>query len=162
MAALLPADVPAGLDKGVFAELHKWCKEGHIDNLKDFLYYEPDSAKRYFSLKTSKGHTLMHEAVEGDQPDVIQLLLQNGISPEQKGKNSQTPLHLAAAKGNILCVQALLEGGADLGAEDELGNTALSKAERSKRRDAVQRLLRSKGDYYIVYIYMYVYSVVSS
>ena len=145
MAALL-VELPSGLDRNVFADLHRWCKEGNLDNLKDFLYYEPESAKQYFKVKTSKGHTLMHEAVESDQPDVIQLLLQNGISSELKGKNNQTPLHLASSKGNILCVQALLEGGADLSAEDDMGNTALSKAERSKRRDAVQRLLRSKGE----------------
>lgn len=143
MAASPAVDVP-GIDKYIFAELYRWCKEGNLERLRDALYYE-EGILNYFTVRSTKGNTLLHEAVDGDQPDVIQLLLSQGVSPDVRGKNNQTPLHLAAAKGHVLCVQALLEGGADLTAEDDVGHTALGKAERSKRRDAVLRLLRSKG-----------------
>ena len=48
-------------------------------------------------------------------------------------------------KGYVNCVRMLLEADADIRFEDELGFTVFHKAERSKRREAVLRLLRSKG-----------------
>ena len=143
MAGLLPTEIP-GVDKAVFAELYRWCREGNTERLRDFLYHE-SGAHNYFNVRTTKGNTLIHEAVESGQSNVIQLLLQNGISPESKGKNNQSPLHLASVKGHIECLRALLEGGADINFKDDLGHTALDKAERSKRREAILRLLKSKG-----------------
>lgn len=43
------------------------------------------------------------------------------------------------------CVRMLLEADADIRLEDELGFTVFQKAERSKRREPVLRLLRSRG-----------------
>lgn len=48
-------------------------------------------------------------------------------------------------KGYVNCVRMLLEADADIRLEDDLGFTVFHKAERSKRREAVLRLLRSKG-----------------
>lgn len=146
MATSVPAPpIDGGVDRVLFAELHRWCREGRLDGILDAIYYE-DGALQCFSVKTIKGgQTLLHEAVDADQPDVVQLLLLHGVSPDLRGKNSQTPLHLAASKGYVLCVQVLLEGGANVTLTDDLGHTALSKAERSKKRDAVLHLLRSKG-----------------
>jgi ankyrin repeat protein len=145
MAGLPAVDVP-GIDRGLFADLFRWCKEGNLSRLQDVLFFD-ENIFNYFTVKTGKGNTLLHEAVDSDQPDVIQLLLQHGVSPDPKGKNNQTPLLLAASKGHVLCVQALLIGDADLMAVDDLGNTAFMKAERTKKRDAVLRLLRSKGEW---------------
>jgi len=54
-------------------------------------------------------------------------------------------LHTAAVKGYTNCVRMLLEADAKIHLEDALGCDAFAKAERSKRREAVLRLLRSKG-----------------
>ena len=152
MAAAAAVDAP-GIDKAVFAEVHRWCREGKLDHVRDFLHFG-EGVLNYFSVKTNRGTTLLHEAVEADQADVIQLILFHGIPPDVRGKNNQTPLHLAAAKGHVLCVQALLEGGADMTLVDDLGHTVLTKAERSKKRDPVLRLLRSKGMLYVYIIYV--------
>ena len=144
MAAAPALDTP-GIDRAVFADVQKWCREGKLDQIRQFLYFEPESTN-YFTVKTTRGSTLLHEAVETDQADVVQLLLLHGLSPDIKGKHGNTPLHIAASKGHVLCVQALLEGDADLGLTDDLGNNVLAKAERSKKRDAILRLLRSKGE----------------
>lgn len=145
-AAPLPLETP-GIDRAVFADLLKWCREGKLDQLRNFLYFETE-ANNYFTVKTTRGSTLLHEAVEADQPDVVQLLLLHGISPDVKGKNGNTPLHVAVLKGHILCIEALLEGGADLSVPDDLGHNLLMKAERSKRKETVLRLLKSKGMYH--------------
>ena len=147
MAAVLFPDpaFPVELDKSLSADLLRWCREGSLSKLRDAFYYEANILS-YFSAKTLKGNTLLHEAVEAAQPDVIQLLIQHGVPPDVKGKNGVTPLLLAASKGHVQCVYSLLMGGADVFAEDDFAHNAIYKAERSRqKRDAILRLLRSKG-----------------
>ena len=55
----------------------------------------------------------LHEAVEGDQPDVIQLLLLHGFNPNVRARGGLTPLHLAVIKAEAGCVRALIDNGAD-------------------------------------------------
>jgi ankyrin repeat protein len=82
--------------------------------------------------------------VECDQPDIVQLLLLRRFPPNTRAKAGVTPLHVAAAKGYVGCVKALLESDADVTLRDDGGQDAFSKAERSKRKDVVIRLLASK------------------
>ena len=90
--------------------------------------------------------SVLHEAVEGDQPNVIQLLLLHGFNPDVRARGGLTPLHLAVLKGYVGCVRALIESGADIRLKDDLGQDAIAKAElRSKKRESVLKLLRSKG-----------------
>lgn len=89
----------------------------------------------------------MHEAVESNQPDVIQLLLLHGFNPDVRAKGGLTPLHLAVTNGQVECVRALVENGADVSVRDNQGQDAITKAEqRSKKRDseAVVKYLSSK------------------
>lgn len=143
MAAVPAADHP-DIDKNLFADLYRLCREGDLEELRNVLHYEKD-VLNYFLIRTQRGYTLLHETVEADQADVVQLLVVNGVSPNIRGRNGLTPLHIAASKGYVGCVRALLENGADITLQDELGVDAMTKAERSKRKDAVQQLLLSKG-----------------
>jgi hypothetical protein len=62
--------------------------------------------------------------------------------------NSQTlftPLHAAAHKGYMDCVAALLEAGADLGAKNRRGKTALQLATQKKRAAVVALLSATPG-----------------
>lgn len=146
MAAQFPAAEHEDIDRNLFAELYRICREGHLDELRSALYYEKKILD-YFSVRTLRGFTLLHEAVEADQPDVVQMLLLHGVSPDLRAKGGVTPLHLACSKSLVGCVQALLENGADITLRDDLGSDAQSKAEvrSSKKRVAVMKLLRNKG-----------------
>ena len=145
MAAHLPAADHPDIDKNRFAELYRFCREGLLAQLKDTLDYERDILK-YFTIRSLKGATLLHEAVDADQPDIVQLLLQRGVSPDVRARGGLTPLHIAVSKCQVGCVRALLESGVDITVRDDLGQDAIAKAElRSKKREAVLKLLRSKG-----------------
>ena len=128
-----------------FNDLSRLCREGLYNELRYALYYEKEITV-LVTGRTSRGNTLLHEAVEWDQSDIAQLLLLHGFSPDVRAKGGVTPLHVAAAKGYVGCVRALLENNADVMLRDDLGHDAFSKAERSKRKDVVLRLLASKGE----------------
>ena len=145
MTAQYPAADHPGIDRNRFAELCRICREGLLKHLKDILDYERD-VSTYFTIRTLKGATLLHEAVDADQADVVQLLLLRGVNPDLRARGGLTPLHLAVSKCQVGCVRALIENGADITVRDDLGQDAIAKAElRSKKREAVLKLLRSKG-----------------
>ena len=88
----------------------------------------------------------MHEAVDGNQPNAIQLLLLHGFNPSVKAKGGVTPLHLAVIKGQAVCVCALIYNGADISVKDDLGQDAITKAKlRSKKGEVILKLICSKG-----------------
>ena len=125
-----------------FAEFCRLSRSGHLLPLKEALYYN----KVVFNYSSDKGNTLLHEAVDADQPDVVQLLLLHGLNPDMQTKQGLTPLHLAVSKGLVNCVRALLENGADMSIKDVFGQDAVTKAKlRTTRQEELLKLLRSKG-----------------
>jgi len=134
------------VDSNLFAELYRLCREGLLNELREALNYEKNILS-YFRIRSQRGYTLLHETVEADQPNLVQLLLLHGVCPDERAKGGITPLHLACSKSLVDCVKALLENGADPSLKDDLGQDAQGKAEtrNSKKREAVMRLLKSKG-----------------
>jgi len=64
----------------------------------------------------------------------------------QVGNFSERPLHVAAARGKLEEISALVDAGADVNAAGDLGNTPLHEAVGQGHREAVQFLLDHKAD----------------
>lgn len=146
MAAQSPALEHPDIDNRLLTEILRVCREGDRKELRYILNYEKDVLK-YFLIRTPKGYTAIHEAVDAEQPDIVQMLLLYGVSPNIRARGGITPLHLAASKASEGCVRALVDNGADITLKDDLGHEAMHKAEQrsSKKRETVVKLLRSKG-----------------
>eukprot|EP00873_Tetraselmis_striata_P008329 jgi/Tetstr1/428593/TSEL_018586.t2 len=88
---------------------------------------------------TLKGHTA-----------VVQLLLANGarLAPFRKDKHNlnHTPLHWAAAKGNVEICEALLGAGQEVNTVDKRNWTALHWATEKGHRSTVKLLLENGAD----------------
>ena len=67
------------------------------------------------------------------------LLRPGGLDPNRKDEDGdRAPLHWAAARGNLRCVELLLAAGADLGRLDATGATAARLALELKQRDTMR------------------------
>ena len=65
--------------------------------------------------------------------DIVETLLDHGASPRAEINGGQTPLHYAAAMDNEDVVDILLHNGAHIDDPDDMGNTALMIAVKSRQ-----------------------------
>ena len=94
-------------------------------------------------------YTALHMAGEVGAGDVVEVLLGAGADPSARvvGAGSPTPLHFAAASGNVRAVGALVAAGADVNAaEESWGQTPLIFAAARGRTGAVRALLAAGAD----------------
>lgn len=71
----------ASVDRALLLDLSRCCKEGLNEELGKIFDSQRDILK-YFYVKSQRGQTLLHEACEADQADIVQLILLNGVPPD--------------------------------------------------------------------------------
>jgi ankyrin repeat protein len=116
------------------------CTAGDVETLADLLTKEPGLARE----RVSSGSTGLHLAVR--HPDAVGLLLHYGADPNIRNDgDNASPLHLAAAHGNVESVRLLLDAGADVhGAGDLHDGNVIGWAAR-KGNQPVLDLLLARG-----------------
>lgn len=96
-------------------------------------------------LTTSNNDGLIHSSLIdfGDRPDVVEWLLAQGLYQDQRGNNTWTPLHVAAARGYYGTLAVLLNHGCDvnLGTIIDGNSTPLMEASSSGKLLCVIALL---------------------
>lgn len=85
--------------------------------------------------------TALKFSIQGQTPDLIQLLLDNGADVDGPLGTSQTALMLAARNGDVSAIQLLIDNGADRTLTCKIpwadNRTAQGLAELEERRKAV-------------------------
>ena len=182
MARLMMSDIGAlpsisgiDLDGHDFTALDVGAEKGNHATIREFFRYEPAMADLLPYLQhKGDGLTPFHRAAVGAKEkhaETIRMMHEqfpvgntewgidittkadvnaSSIDPAHRGA---TPLHLAAAKGRMHNVLALIELGADVNARDDAGNTPLhaavaglgSKKKEFKDHEDVVRTLLQKG-----------------
>ncbi|PVH68097.1 ankyrin [Cadophora sp. DSE1049] len=86
--------------------------------------------------------TALHYAAEEGLPVITRLLLEKGATPTTRNRFNETPLHVAAAKGNKWVIEALLESSsrASINDRDRFGWTPTHRAVTSGN-EALMRYL---------------------
>jgi ankyrin repeat protein len=87
--------------------------------------------------RNALANTPLHAAVAGNQPELVDLLLQHGSDPNATDANGWTPLNLAAHAGSIELVQRLLAAGADVTIANQEGNTPLDVARQQGHEEVI-------------------------
>lgn len=86
-------------------------------------------------------------AAANDHVELLELLLRSGADPNAASSESgSTALHIAAQLGQVRSVKTLLDNGADINIQDDLGMTPLIKATYSCKTGVIAVLLKRKAD----------------
>lgn len=73
----------------------------------------------------------------------LSLLMRNGLSVEDKNEQGQSPLHLAASRGHVLCLQTILKEMLNPNEMDDInGNSALHSSVIHNQLRATEELLK--------------------
>ena len=89
------------------------------------------------------GTTALHWATDGDNLDLVELLIRAGANVKTANRYGVTPLWLACTNGNAAAVVLLLKAGADPNTALPEGETVLMTAARTGRVDAVKALIEA-------------------
>jgi len=157
---LLPQAMPVELQstvRDIFSSIRsRRSNQERVDHVRSWLQsgsYRGQALAVPLELlreDSDAGHSLLHAVVRSQSTSDIQvaflhlLVEEGGMSVDIPDLAGRTPLHVAAGNGDLPCVNALLDMGADPFAVDVLNMTALAHATRcsSSKSDAVHVRLR--------------------
>jgi len=95
------------------------------DKIEIFRYLTEIGAIINISEAKNNNKTPLHYAVESGSVDIIQLLLDNGMSVNLTNTNNSTQLHVSAQSRNPEATKTLVEEGAAINSTNKYGVTPL-------------------------------------
>jgi ankyrin repeat protein len=122
------------------AEFIRACTAGDVDAIAGLLAKEPSLARE----RVATGSTGLH--LSSRHPAALSILLQHGADPNVRDiQDNATPLHFAAAHGNLESVRILLDAGADVHGDGDLHEGGVIGWAARKDNQAVVALLVERG-----------------
>ena len=92
----------------------------------------------------SDGESALHRACKGKRASIVSILLKKGANPNIREKKSgKTPLIKAVKTDNVKITKLLISSGADINAQDNNGNTALSLAKEAGNTKIIELLVEA-------------------
>ena len=92
-------------------------------------------------------NSALHCAIEANQPDILDMLLETGMLPIDKPNHvERTPLHLAALEGDLDVTNVLIDHEADMDARDRWEDEALVLAQSNGHLEVMLALIRRGAD----------------
>ncbi len=140
------ADVNAK-DENDWTPLHKAADFGKVDCLEVLLASEVN-----VNARTKKQHTSLHligmsfKGSKAEMERCVELLINAGADIDAKDDDDWTPLHSAAAYGNVNCLEALLANGAGVNAEEKNDYSPLHIAALNGKINCLEVLLANGAD----------------
>jgi ankyrin repeat protein len=134
------------IDQERSGAIHRAAREGHLQALEVLLQWKAD-----VNARDRRQVSALHEACKNGHEDCVHLLLHHKADPNCKKMNSSvtnggfTPLHFAASRGELECMQALVAAGGDVHGGDRAGECPLHVAVRCDSLPTVEWLL-SQGN----------------
>jgi ankyrin repeat protein len=99
------------------------------------------------NVPQADGSTALHWAVERDDLEAADLLIEAGARVGARTREGVTPIQLAAVNGSAAMLDRLLKAGGEVNAPlTPTGDTALMMAARTGKTDAIQVLLNAGAD----------------
>ncbi|KAG0125660.1 ankyrin repeat-containing domain protein [Tuber indicum] len=96
-------------------------------------------------VPTTDDESLLSDAIKGGEPEIVEFLLDNGLSMEINDY-FETGLHVAAQVGQLLMAQLLVDRGINISSHNGDGETALHCAVTTGKVEMVELLLRNKAN----------------
>jgi len=94
------------------------------------------------SIRDDYDRTLLHLAATNGQVYIANMLINNGVDVNARGKQGWTPLHMATYNQSSRVVKLLIEHGADIEAKNRYDATPLHFAADAGRPQNVELLIR--------------------
>lgn len=119
-----------------------------IKRSRDCILGAPSLEELFSTKHPQLGYTALHAAIDFKRPACAKLMLEHGADPDNtNSRNDQTPLHIAAAGGQVDMVAMLRDVGADQTIADAQHKRAyeLVPEEQAASDPAVDRLSRESN-----------------
>ena len=119
--------------------LHRATEDGHLSTVRILLEH---GANCNWQGTDSMGYNASHIAARG-HPNILRLLCDEYRADlSLRMSNGSLPLHSAAWKGSVECIEILLARNQDIDARNNLGKTPLHFAAEQGHFDAVEALVK--------------------
>ena len=94
-------------------------------------------------VNPDNGDSALHCAISSNQPEILEILLKSGLSPDSQNDYSRTPLHLAAIRGDKISTSILISNKASCSIPDKWSFVPLYYAQLSYHFEVALALIEA-------------------